>query len=168
LLTQLLAGGALYGAVVTWLLDGLLSLWAGHAGAPVSGTKRRWLSIAVALLVPILAYGGLCALGAAVLSADGLYSALLVGVAATAGKQVVYAGRESLAKPQGTPLGEQPAYRAAHDAGGDPDLPNGGHAMRAVPAPQDAPPGDAGAPSLAAQLERDLGLGPEPAPEDTV
>ena len=66
----------------------------------------------------------------------------------------------------GVPLGEQPAYRAAHDAGGDPDAPNGGHPMRAVPAPQDAPPGDAGAPSLAAQLERDLGLDPEPASED--
>ena len=159
---QLLAGGALYVLVVTWLLDGLLAAWAGHAGAPVSATKRRWLSIAVALLVPLAGYGGLCLLGAAVLSANGLYSALLVGVAATAGKQVVYAGRESLSKPAAVPLGEQPAYRAAHDASGDPDLPNGGHPMRPAPAPEDAPPLGAGGPSLAATLAADMGLESEP------
>jgi hypothetical protein len=160
---QLLAGGALYGLVVTWLLDGLLGLWEGHAGAPISETKRRWLSIAVALLVPVAAYGGLCGLGAAVLSADGLYSAVLVGIAATAGKQVVYAGRESLSKPQGVPLGEQPAYRAAHDASGDPD------AMRAVPAPDHAPDPASGAPSLADTLAADMGLDPRDiTPEDHV
>ena len=133
---QLLAGGALYGLVVTWLLDGLLALWEGHAGAPVSGTKRRWLSIAIALLVPILAYGGLVLLGAATFTADGVYSAVLVGVAATAGKQVAYAGRESLSKPQGT-------------------------AMRAAPALEPAPAPEAGAPSLAEQIARDNGLEPE-------
>lgn len=53
----------------------------------------------------------------------------------------------------GVPLGEQPAYRAAHDASGDPDAP-----MRAAPAPQDAPPGEAGAPSLAARIAADNGL----------
>ena len=158
---QLLAGGALYGLVSTWLLDGLLALWEARAAGPVSGTKRRWLSIAVALVVPGVGYAGLLALGAASLTPDGVYSAVLVGVAAIAGNKIGYAGRESLSKP-----GDDPAYRAAHDASGDPDAPNGGHPMRAVPAPQDAPPGDAGAPSLAAQLERDLGLGPEPAPED--
>lgn len=164
---QLLAGGAFYGLVVTWLLDGLLAAWAGHAGAPVSGTKRRWLSIAVALLVPVGAYLALCTLSAATFSADGLYSALLVGVAATAGKQVAYAGRESLRKPGDSyrapltvPLGEQPAYRAAHDASGDPAP------MRAVPAPQAAPPGAAGAPSLADRLAAEYGLPPEPGSEE--
>ena len=164
---QLLAGGALYGLVVTWLLDGLLALWGAHAGGPVSGTKRRWLSIAVALLVPLAAYGGLCTLGAATLTVDGLYSALLVGIAATAGKQVAYAGRESLSKPQGVPLGEQPAYRAAHDASGDPALPQGGHALRAVPAPDHAPDPAAGAPSpglqtpIARKLAQDHGIDPD-------
>jgi hypothetical protein len=62
--------------------------------------------------------------------------------------------------PQGVPLGEQPAYRAAHDAGSDPAP------MRAVPAPQDAPPGEAGAPSLADTLAADMGL--DTTPEDTV
>jgi hypothetical protein len=188
-LAQLLAGGALYGLVVTWLLDGLLTLWERHTGAPVSGTKRRWLSIAVALLVPVAAYGGLCALGAAVVSADGLYSAVLVGVAATAGKQVVYAGRESLAKPTGVPLGEDPAYRAAHDASGDPDRPNGGHmapqtarlpaighgghpkrAPSLPPSPRGAPAAaEGGAPSLADTLAADMGLDPRDiTPEDRV
>jgi hypothetical protein len=165
----LLAGGALYGLVVTWLLDGLLALWEGHAGAPVSETKRRWLSIAVALLVPLAGYAGLCTLGAAVLSADGVYSALLVGVAATAGKQVAYAGRESLSKPTGGPLGEDPAYRAAHDASGDPDRPNGGHPMRAPsPSPVRGAPAPAaeGAPSLVDTLAADLGVGPEKGTEE--
>jgi hypothetical protein len=157
---QLLAGGALYGLVSTWLLDGLMAAWEARASGPISGTKRRWLSIAVALVVPVVGYGGLLALGQATLTPDGVYSAVLVGVAAIAGNKIGYAGRESLAKPQGVPLGEQPAYRAAHDAGGDPAP------MRAVPAPQDAPPGEAGAPSLADTLAADMGL--DTTPEDTV
>jgi hypothetical protein len=167
----LLGGGALYGAVVTWILDGLLGLWEGHAGAPVSETKRRWLSIAVALVVPLVGYGGLVALGAATLSADGLYSAVLVGVAATAGKQVVYAGRESLSKPQGVPLGERPAYRRRHDASGDPALPNGGPPMRAPsPSPARGAPAPAaeGAPSLVDPLAADLGVDRDTTPEDSI
>jgi hypothetical protein len=66
----------------------------------------------------------------------------------------------------GVPLGEDPAYRAAHDASGDPDLPNGGHAMRAVPAPDQAPDPAAGAPSLAAQIAADNGI--DLTPEDSI
>lgn len=128
-LAQLLTIGTLYGLVTTWLIDGLIALWEAHAGGAISGTKRRWISIAVALAVPVAAYLGLIALGQAVWSADGLYSAALVGVAAVSGGKLAYAARESLSKP-----GEDPADRAAPDASGDPDLPNGGH-----PAPQTAP-----------------------------
>ena len=67
---------------------------------------------------------------------------------------------------RGTPLGEDPAYRATTDASGDPDQPNGGHTMRAVPAPQNAPSGDAGAPSLADRLAAEMGLEPEDTPRD--
>src|SRR5690348_2410283 len=55
----------------------------------------------------------------------------------------------------GVPLGEQPAYRAAHDASGDPAP------MRPAPAPEDAPPPAAGGPSLAETLAADMGLPPE-------
>lgn len=53
------------------------------------------------------------------------------------------------------PLGEQPAYRAAHDASGNPD------AMRAAPALESAPSPEAGAPSLAEQLRADYHLPPD-------
>ena len=168
LFTQLLSGGVLYGLVSTWLIDVIIRRWERRVRGRISETKRRWVSVAVAVAVPVLAYGGLVALGTAALSVDGVYSAALIGIAACGGSKISYASRASKAKPSGGPLGDDPAYRARNDASGDPDAPNGGHPMRAVPAPQDAPPGDAGAPSLAAQLERDLGLGPEPAPEDTV
>src|SRR5690349_12751354 len=74
----------------------------------------------------------------------------------------------------GTPLGEQPAYRAAHDASGDPDQPNGGHAMRPQSAPDLAPDPAAGGPSpglqtpLARKLARDHGIDPDSVPEDSI
>jgi hypothetical protein len=73
----------------------------------------------------------------------------------------------------GVPLGEDPAYRAAHDASGDPALPNGGHPKRAPsrpPVPRGAPaPADRGAPSLADQIAHDNGMDPpDTTPEDTI
>jgi hypothetical protein len=74
----------------------------------------------------------------------------------------------------GLSVGTDPAYRAAHDASGDPTLPNGGHprpgtAMRAAPAQQDAPPAETGAPSLMETLAADNGIDPQDiTPEDTV
>ncbi|HEX6607117.1 MAG TPA: hypothetical protein VF276_09415 [Chloroflexia bacterium] len=121
-LAALLAGGTLYGLVSTWLIDLLIRAWERRAQGRISETKRRWVSIGVAIAVPVLAYGGLCALGNAVWSVDGLYAAAMAGVAAVGGSKISYAGRESLSKP-----GEDAAYRARNDASGDPDAPNGGH-----------------------------------------
>lgn len=67
--------------------------------------------------------------------------------------------------------GEDPAYRAAHDAGGDPDRPNGGHPLRPTPAAPDAPPERAAGPSerpLVDLLAADLGVEPEHTPEDSI
>jgi hypothetical protein len=173
-LAQLLAGGTLYGLFSTWLIDGLISLWQAHAGAPISGTKRRWLSIAVALVVPVVAYGGLIALGAATASADGVYSAALVGVAAVSGGKLAYAARESLNKPAvpvAPPVAPQtarlpplaPDRTAAPSAPGAPSLPP----ARGAPAPAAADP-----PSLADELRADYqrrgDLPPDVTPEDTV
>ncbi|HSS40348.1 MAG TPA: hypothetical protein VLT58_16385 [Polyangia bacterium] len=80
-------------------------------------------------------------------------------------------GIAGFAPPVGVPLGEQPAYRAAHDASGDP-----APAMRAAPAAQDAPPEQAGAPSagglqtdIARRIARDHGIDPDAVtPEDSV
>lgn len=67
----------------------------------------------------------------------------------------------------GVPLGEQPAYRAAHDASGDPDAPNGGHVApqtARLPAAPDAPL----ASPLARQIAADNGMDPDHTPEDTI
>jgi hypothetical protein len=79
----------------------------------------------------------------------------------------------------GLSVGTDPAYRAAHDASGDPDLPNGGHprpgeAMRAQRsgtsgevAPATGVPDRA--PSLMEMLAADNGIDPQDiTPEDSV
>lgn len=99
LFTQLLGGGVLYGLVSTWLIDLLIRAWEKRIKGRISETKRRWVSIGVAVAVPVAAYLALVALGAAGWSVDGLYSAAMVGVAAVGGSKISYAARASQRKP---------------------------------------------------------------------
>lgn len=178
--SELMAGGALYGLVSTWLIDLVIQLWEKHAGCPISGTKRRWISIAVALLVPVAAYLVLSGLGTVTLSVDGVYTACLVGVAAIAGNKVGYAGRESLVKPSAPP--------PAAPVQPKPDLPGGGQTLVAGPKgkapdlawfPTPAPGADSAplsgapaagqeTPSLVELLAADYGIPLDKEPEDTI
>jgi hypothetical protein len=96
----LLAGaGALFGLLVVWLTDQLIALWEARTHAPISDTKRRWISLGVPAGLVFIGYAGSVLLGSVPLSGQTAYQAGIAALAATGVKQVAYATVESRAKP---------------------------------------------------------------------
>lgn len=109
----------------------------------------------------------LAGLGVIIANGDGPITGAVIAAAITAALNMALRLTTSSGIAGFAP-GEDPAYRAAHDASGDPDLPNGGHPMRPTPAPSDAPPTGAAGPSLVEKLGRDMGVEPETGEEEPV
>lgn len=100
-LTLLLTGaGAVFGLLTVWLTNQVIALWeARQGGLPISGTKRRWISIAVPVALVFLGYFGLVALGSLALTGQTFYLACMSAFGAVGAKQVAFATVESAQKP---------------------------------------------------------------------
>ena len=101
LLTALMAGsGVFFGLVSVWVIDRVVALWEARTGAPVSGTKKRWISIGVPATLVLLGYAGLLLLGTVPFTQQTAYLAAVNALAAAGSKQALYAAIQSADKPQ--------------------------------------------------------------------
>lgn len=98
--TLLMAGtGVVFGFCCVWLTDRIVEVWQARTGQPISETKRRWLSIAMPVVLVFIGYGGLVGLGSLPLTQETFYGACINAVAAVGAKQTMYAVVESARKP---------------------------------------------------------------------
>jgi len=102
LLVLLYAGvGTLFSLVAVWLINQTIALWeARQGGAPISESKRRWISIGVPAALVCVGYFGLVLIGTLALTWQTFWLACVSAFGAVGGKQFVYAGLASLSKPQ--------------------------------------------------------------------
>lgn len=100
LFTLLYAGaGAVFGLIVVWLTNQLIARWEARTHAPISETKRRWISLGVPAGLVFLGYGGLVACGIVAFTGQTVYLACVNALAAMGAKQAAYATIASTAKP---------------------------------------------------------------------
>lgn len=90
--------------ITGWIIRAVQRL---RPGTTIAGDAARWLALAVAVGLALLAYTGEAARGTVAWSVDGAYPIVLLAIAAAGGSQAVYSGYKAL-KAQVTDAATQP------------------------------------------------------------
>ena len=105
-LTAILAGGAFAGVVAAALTGALFNGLTAN-GVALSENARRWISLALPVVLVFGAYGVGILLGQFPINADQLWAVLLTAVAAVTGKQLAYGGWQTITpSPPESPMPE--------------------------------------------------------------
>ena len=101
-LTAILAGGAFAGVVAAALTGALFNGLTAN-GVALSENARRWISLALPVVLVGGAYSVGILLGQFPVNADQLWAVLLTAITAATGKQLAYAGVQTVAPARPAP-----------------------------------------------------------------